>query len=65
MGPKMECELCGSKENLDYYAGGPVGCMCQRCKEIVLKYTKARQLQKDWWLRLQAERQPSASEVKS
>ena len=58
MGPKEECRLCGSKEDLDFYCGGPVDCLCDKCKTIVLKWEEARKNHEKWW---RAERKKARS----
>lgn len=49
MAPNEKCGLCDSTENLDFYCGGPVGCICDKCKIIVVKWEEAKKIHDKYW----------------
>jgi hypothetical protein len=63
MGPNAKCDLCGSEVDLDFYAGGPVGCMCKKCKVIVSKWEKAKKARDELWEQVLAERKKLKKEA--
>lgn len=32
---KLKCEICGTEENVDMYAGGPFSKLCKDCERTV------------------------------
>ncbi len=46
----LTCQLCGEiKASTSQYCGGPVGLMCDDCRDIVYKWEEAKESAEKFW----------------